>query len=95
MDGLTIAQLMNVAAWGLGIGTTFFSLFGIRAEKDVFLVTGLLACMLGNVAMCLYLNEQEGMRNDTIITIFGCFGLLSAYATFCQLDKYRWATGVL
>jgi hypothetical protein len=71
MDGsLTVGQLMNVAVWGLGLGTAFFSLFGIRAEKDVFLLTGLLACLLGNIALCLFLLDQDGANNDTLVTLF-------------------------
>jgi hypothetical protein len=41
---------MQFAAWGLGLGSAFFILFGIRGGRDFFLLTGLIACVLGDVA---------------------------------------------
>lgn len=53
MDSLNMGQMMSISAVGLGLGTAFFSLFGIRADKDIFLMIGLVACVLGDFAFVM------------------------------------------
>ena len=77
-------------AWGLGLGTAFFAFFGIKAERDFFLVIGLICCAVGNVTLAWFLAEQEGKHNETFIALYALLTLLSLYALYCQLDQYRW-----
>jgi hypothetical protein len=57
---------MNASAMGIGIGTFLFAWLGIWLQRDWFLMMGLLACCLGNVAFSAYLWEQgvAGERRD-------------------------------
>lgn len=83
---------MQVAAWGLAIGTIFFSFFGIKTNKDFFLMMGLIACVLGNIAFAAFLWEQEtdtGRSNDTMATAYIGLAILSLYGIYCQFEMYR------
>jgi hypothetical protein len=83
---------MQVAAWGLGLGTAFFSFFGIRTSKDFFLMMGLVACTLGDVAFAIFLWDQEaegGKNNDTMATLYLGLAALSVYGIYCQFQMYR------
>jgi hypothetical protein len=31
--GITVGAMMQIGAWGLGLGTLFFAFFGIRADR--------------------------------------------------------------
>ena len=93
MSDFTVGSIMNVAAYGLGIGTLFFSFFGIRAERDFFLMMGLVACIVGDTIFAFYLfdqgDEEEGRNNDTLGTLYVMFTLLAVYATYCQFEQFR------
>jgi len=83
---------MQVAAWGLALGTIFFSFFGIKTNKDFFLMMGLIACVLGNIAFAAFLWEQEtdtGRNNDTMATAYIGLAILSLYGIYCQFEMYR------
>lgn len=86
-------QMTQIGAWGLGLGTAFFSLFGIRAGKDIFLMIGLVACVVGDVMFAFFLWDQDadgmGGSNDTAATFFLMLALLSMYAIYCQFEQYR------
>jgi len=88
---LSMGALMQISAWGLGLGTCFFSLFGIRVARDFFLAMGLVACVLGDLAFAAFLteNEGDGRSNATMVTLFCCFAALAFYALLCQLYKYK------
>jgi hypothetical protein len=89
-------QLMQVAAWGLVLGTAFFAFFGIKTSKDFFLMMGLIACTMGNVVFALWLWEQAGEgtgkgtgSNDTMATAYLALAALSLYGIYCQFQMYR------
>jgi hypothetical protein len=93
MSDLTISTVMNLAAYGLGLGTVFFSFFGIRADRDFFLMMGLVACTVGDTLFAFYLweqgDEEAGRNNDTMATVFIMLGLLAVYAIYCQFESFR------
>jgi hypothetical protein len=86
-------QMTQIGAWGLGLGTLFFSLFGIRAEKDFFLMIGLVACVTGDVLFAFFLWDQAedgaSNSNDTAATFYLMLALLATYGIYCQFNKYR------
>ena len=89
--GVSIQAAMNVAALGILFGSLAFSWLGIHLERDWFLMMGLLACCLGNVAFSAYLWEQgvAGERRDAMVALFGCCFLLTLYATYCQCVEWH------
>ena len=91
MEGWTIAQAMSVAAVLLTGGTVLFSALAIYAERDFFLMLGLVACVAGNAAFAFYLWEQgvEGEFTDALVANFGCMVLLSLFAIGVQFEGYR------
>lgn len=93
MGDFTVGQIMNVAAYGLGLGTLFFSFFGIRAERDFFLMMGLVACVVGDTLFAFYLwdqgDENEGRNNDTLATLYVLLTFLAIYAVYCQFESFR------
>ena len=92
MGDLSIGTLMQLSAWGLGIGTFFFAFAGIRFGKDFYLTMGLVACILGDLAFAAFLSENndEGSRkNDTFVAAFIALAFLSIYALFVQLWKFK------
>jgi hypothetical protein len=100
-DGMSLGQLMQVSAWGLGLGTLFFSFFGHARPRDFFLTIGLVACVAGNLAFIAFLAENDdggglgGAReagkkgNDTMVTLFGGLALFALYGLSVQLWKYK------
>ena len=97
-DGMamSVGQLMQVSAWGLGLGTLFFSAFGYNAGKDFFLTMGCVACVLGDLAFCAFLAENvveqaDGTTkaNETFIAAFLALALVAFYGLLCQLSKYK------
>lgn len=91
MDGWTVSQAMSLAAVLLTAGTVFFSALAIYAERDFFLMLGLVACVAGNCAFAFYLWEQgvEGESTDALLANFGCMVLLSLYAMWVQFEQWR------
>jgi hypothetical protein len=91
MEGWTVAQAMSIAAVLLTAGTLFFSALALFAERDFFLMLGLVACVAGNVAFAFYLWEQgvEGEFTDALVANFGCMVLLSLYAICAQFEQWR------
>jgi len=92
MGDLSVGTLMQLSAWGLGIGTFFFAFAGIRFGKDFYLTMGLVACILGDLAFAAFLSENndEGSRkNDTFVAAFVALAFLSIYALFAQLYKFK------
>ena len=59
MGDLSVGTLMQLSAWGLGIGTFFFAFTGIRFDKDFYLTMGLVACTLGDLAFAAFLSENN------------------------------------
>jgi hypothetical protein len=90
MDSVTVSGAMNASAMGIGIGTFLFAWLGIWLQRDWFLMMGLLACILGNVAFTTYLWEQgvPGERNDTVVALFCCLTMLTLYAVYCQCVEW-------
>jgi hypothetical protein len=90
MEGITIQTAMNFAAVGVAAGSLIFSWLGIHLERDWFLMMGLLACCLGNLAFTAYLREQgvEGERRDALVAFFLCCFGLTLYATYCQCVEW-------
>ena len=91
-DSISVGSLMQLAAWGLGIGTSFFAIFGARVERDFFLTMGLIACILGDLAFAAFLSENaspDGKGNATMITLFLVLALLALYGLGSQLFKYK------
>ena len=91
MEGWTVSQAMSLAAVLLTAGTVFFSALAIYAERDFFLMLGLVACVAGNCAFAFYLWEQgvEGEFTDALLANFGCMVLLSLYAMWVQFEQWR------
>ena len=83
-------QLMNVASLGIGFGSFVFTWAGIYLDRDWFLMMGLVACILGNIAFIMYLTDQgvPGERNDTFIAIFSCFAAMSMYGVYSQCCEW-------
>ena len=90
-DGWTVAQAMAGAAVLLSAGTLFFSSLGILAERDFFLLLGLVACVAGCAAFAFYLWEQgvQGEYTDALVANFVCLALLALYAIGCQFEGWR------
>jgi hypothetical protein len=87
---LSVGQLAQFGAWGLALGTLFFGCIGIRADKDFFLMLGLVCTFLGNLGFAFFLFDQdEGTNNETMITIFVLFAIFSIYALTVQWWKFR------
>lgn len=87
---LSVGQLAQFGAWGLALGTLFFGCIGIRADKDFFLMLGLVCTFLGNLGFAFFLYDQdEGTNNETMITIFVLFAIFSIYALTVQWWKFR------
>ena len=82
---------MTLAAVLLSLGTFFFSALGIFAERDFFLMLGLVACVAGCGAFAFYLWEQgvTGEATDALVANFMCLLLLSLYAISCQFEGWR------
>lgn len=93
MDGLTNGQVTTIAAWGLVIGTAFFSFCALRDDRDFFLMMGLLCCTIGNIIFAFYLYEQNptggGGANETMVALYGMLAALSVYALGHQWNMYR------
>jgi hypothetical protein len=91
MEGLTVAGAMSMAAVLLTAGTLFFSSLALYAERDFWLMLGLVACVAGNVSFAFYLWEQgvEGEYTDALVANFGCMVLLSLYAMWVQFEQWR------
>ena len=97
--GMSINQLMQVSAWGLGLGTLFFAFFGQNRPRDFFLTIGLVACIAGDLAFVAFLAENEGGEgapradgrrgNETMTTLFVGFALFALYGLASQLWKYK------
>jgi len=93
-DGMSLGQLMQLSAWGLGLGTLFFSFFGQRVPRDFFLTIGLVACIGGDLAFVGFLLENDSREdgkkgNATMISLFVGFALLALYGLASQLWKYK------
>jgi hypothetical protein len=92
MGDLSVGTLMQLSAWGLGIGTFFFAFTGIRFDKDFYLTMGLVACTLGDLAFAAFLsenNDEATRKNDTFVAAFIALAFLSVYALFVQLWKFK------
>ena len=83
-------QVMNVAAVGIALGTFMFTWAGIYLERDWFLMMGLVACILGNLAFMAYLVDQgvPGERNDSTIALFACFTVAAFYGVYAQCCEW-------
>jgi hypothetical protein len=102
-DGMNLGQLMQLSAWGLGLGTLFFAFFGQRVPRDFFLTIGLVACIGGDLAFVAFLMENDFSRdeeapdgsgrrskgNATMVSLFVGFALLALYGLSSQLWKYK------
>ena len=102
-DGMNLGQLMQLSAWGLGLGTLFFAFFGQRVPRDFFLTIGLVACIGGDLAFVAFLMENDfsrdeegpdgsgrrGKGNATMVSLFVGFALLALYGLSSQLWKYK------
>ena len=96
---MSLGQLMQVAAWGLGLGTLFFAFFGQARPRDFFLAIGLVACIFGDLAFVAFLSENDGgigapradgkRGNDTMVTLFVGLALFALYGLGSQLWKYK------
>jgi len=92
MAGLTTAQFSNIAAWGLGVGTAFFSFFGLKDDRDFFLVMGLLCCLSGNLVFAFFLWDQNPTgsgANETLVTLYLVLAAASLYALYAQFSMFR------
>lgn len=90
MEGLTTGQMTNAAAWGLGIGTAFFSFAALRDDRDFFLCVGLVSCVIGNLVFGYYLfNQRAGGANETMVTLYVVLALTAIYAFVHQLKMYK------
>lgn len=49
---------------------------------------GLLCCAAGNGIFASFLHEQ-GLNNETFVTMYALLAVLSLYALYVQLDQYR------
>ena len=85
---LTSGQAVNLAVWGLSIGTLFFSFLGLRAEKDFFLVLGTMCCALGDFVFAYFLHDQQGLNNETFIAGFVAMGCVAVYAMGTQREPH-------
>ena len=87
---MNMGQIANLGAWGLGLGSLFFGFVGIRADKDFFLMLGLICCIFGDIGFTFFLMDQEGeTNNETMITIFVLLTLMCFYAGWVQWWKFR------
>lgn len=90
---LTTGTASSAAAWGLGIGTAFYTYASLWDERDFFLVMGNIACLSGNVAFAIFLWNQdetgEGGANETLVTLYLVLAAASCYALLYQLNLYR------
>ena len=102
MEGLTVGQVMQCGAWGIAIGSLFFGALGVRAERDFFLVLGLVVCVFSNFGFAVFLADQKVSgddeddtsifpvkSNETAVTVYILLGCLCIYALYCQLSLYR------
>jgi hypothetical protein len=91
MDGgLTIGQLTQIGAWGLGVGSVFFSTMGIRADKDYFLCLGLVACILADFGFAVFLADQGAAGEDAYdgeggSGALGMFGIVKSNETIVTI----------
>jgi hypothetical protein len=92
MEGMSAAGLLSAAAWGLSLSTLAFGSLGIHAEKDFFIMMGLISVLLGDVVFAFYMQDQGsqlGTDPSVIVTIFGCLALFALYAIGCQFTLWR------
>lgn len=90
MDNLSVGQLSQIGAWGLMLGNAFFGFLGLRAEKDFFLMLGLVCCVMGNVGFVMFLMDQEGeANNETFVTIYILLTIFALYAMYAQWSRWR------
>jgi len=92
MSSLTADGLLSAAAWALGLSTLAFGALGIHAEKDFFLMMGLVSVLLGDCVFCFYMLDQGyqlGKDNSALATVFACCALFAVYAISCQWTAWR------
>ena len=85
----TNGEVMNVAAFGLVVGTLFFTTFGINTERDFFLLLGLCTTTIGNICFAAFLWGEAPVKNNEHAVFYCCLAALSAFGVYAQFQKYR------
>lgn len=86
-EGWTTGTILSYAAIFQTLGCAFFGSFGIRSDRDFFLLLGNVCCVAGCVVWILMLHDEDG--SPTWMTWFACLACFNSYATYIVFDNYR------